>query len=326
MVQQSLLALALSLTPLVAGCNAAAVGEQPAGAGSEPQAAQRAAQPARPAPSGKTFQHPNGFTFQHPADWRVETRTEGGSQFVQLVPPGAAEQTEGYRILVAPTPLRPTDAAFERELEQYIGAGGFRRAGATEPFNARAGQGAVFTWDGVNPQTGDAIRMRVYAVNVTERAVMIFAVGPQTRLDARDAAMREVAASFAAGRGGAGASAAANSPLARQWDQRLRGRKLTYMTSSSGGSSGGIAAKTVILLGADGQFDFYSESLVTMSVPGAGGSSGGRDAGQGRWRITTPGSNAVLELQFSDGRAKQFELTYNNAVYLNGRRFFVTQP
>jgi hypothetical protein len=289
------------------------------------QTAQRPTRPAGGAATGtKTYQHPNGFTFQHPADWRVETRVEGGTQYTQIVPPGAGEEAEGYRILVAPTPLQPTDAAFARELEQYVGAGGFRRAGATEPFRARGGEGAVFTWDGVNPQTGDAIRMRVYAVNLAERAVMIFAVGPQARLDARDAAMRELAATFAARRGDAGA--AASSPLARQWDQRLRGQKLTYLTSGSGGSSGGIAAKTVILLGADGQFDFYSESLVTMNVPGAGGSSGGRDAGRGRWRITTPGSNAALELLFSDGRVKQFELTYNNAVFLNGRRFFVTQP
>jgi hypothetical protein len=311
LTKQSLLALTLLLTTAAAA-----------------QTAQRPTQPSRgsAATGAKTYRHPNGFTFQHPADWRVETRVEGGTQYTQIVPPGAGEQTEGYRILIAPTPLQPTDAAFERELEQYIGAGGFRRAGATEPFRASAGEGAVFTWDGVNPQTGDTIRMRVYAVNLAERAVMIFAVGPQANLDARDAALRELAATFAVGQSGAGAGAAANLPLARQWDQRLRGQKLTYMTSSSGGSSGGIAAKTVILLGADGQFDFYSESLVTMSVPGAGGSSGGRDAGRGRWSVTTPGSNAVLELQFSDGRAKKFELTYNNAVYLNGRRFFVTPP
>lgn len=281
--------------------------------------------PTRSPAAGKTYQHPNGFIFQYPADWRVEGRGE----FTELIPADSKSEMEEYRLLTAPISLPPTDPQFEAELGKLFAAANFQRSGRTEPFKAVGGPGAAFTWEGIDPQSGRAVRMRVLAVTLGQQAVLIFAAGTRPRLEAREAALRDLAASLTPRKQAVPkALGNDNSPLAQQWVQRLSGQKLTYLSSyNSGGGAGGYSAKTVIVLGADGRFSFSSNSSVSVDVGGASGNSGGVQAGEGRWRIYAHGNQAVLELNFSTGHARQYRLSYEDRkTFLNGQRYFVTEP
>ena len=118
-------------------------------------------------------------------------------------------------------------------------------------------------------------------------------------------------------------------PVAQQWQQKLRGSRLTYMSSYSssgyGDSYGGYSDKTVIQLCSDGNFLYYGSSLISADAGGVGGYSSSRGGGDGTWKVTAQMAQVVLELAFSDGTVQQYTITYpENKFHLNGNRFFLT--
>lgn len=287
------------------------------------------------APARKTFSHPKGFSFQYPADWRVESNAE----FAQLLPPGltAEDQTENLRILTEAVPVDAADPRFTAELDQLAAQlPGFSKVGATQSYSTKGGVGVRGIWAGRNMQTQQAIQIRMYATTVHGLAVVLFAAGQTGKLEARETALRDIALSVAATTAAAAAPSAPTSgaasasvdrsPLAQQWLQRLRGKKLTKMSSYSSGSSGGMSSKTELYLQANGSFQGRSESSVAIYVEGANGSSGGVQKAAGTWRIYVQEGRAILEMKYENGQIESSLLEDRSGqTFINGKRVFVTE-
>ncbi len=119
------------------------------------------------------------------------------------------------------------------------------------------------------------------------------------------------------------------SPVVKEWEQTLKGAKLTYMSSSSssGYSSYGYSSTTEeILLCPNGRFTYYYNSSISAGSSGVSGFSNNNDDGQGTWKVISEGGEtAILQLDYTDGRQDQFRITYSNGkTYLNDSRYFRT--
>ena len=285
------------------------------------------------APTPKTFTHPKGFSFQHPADWRVESNAE----FAQLLPPGltAEDQTENIRVLTEAAPVDASDPRFTAELDQLAAQlPGFSKSGTTQNYKTKSGTGVRAVWVGTNQTTRQQIQLRLYATTLNGLAIVLFAAGLPNKLDAHETMLRDIAASVST------TTAATStpprntapvtndrSPLAQQWLQRLRGKKLTMLSSyNSGGGAGGMSSKTEIYLHANSTFQARSESSVSIYVPGANGGSSGAQKAAGTWRIYTKDNQAILEMKYENGLIETNALQANGEqTFINGKRWFVTE-
>jgi hypothetical protein len=282
----------------------------------------------------KTFQHPQNFTVQYPAEWRVETTSE----FAQILPPGATaeDQTINIRLLTLPAPITITDPRFSAEMDQLAAQlPGFSKVGTTQSYPTKSGSGLRGVWTGMNPTIGQQVQLRMYATTLNGLAIVVFAVGQASKLEPHETALRDLAASIAPSTAAANTAKPAaptaptndRSPLAQQWLQRLRGKKLVQMSSyNSGGGSGGYSSKTEIYLNADSTFQARSESSVSVYVPGANGGSSGAQKAAGAWRIYVKDNQAVLEMKYSNGQIETNILQANGEqTFINGKRWFVVE-
>jgi hypothetical protein len=117
----------------------------------------------------------------------------------------------------------------------------------------------------------------------------------------------------------------APSDLDPMWAELLTGQALNYFSSyNSGGGGGGTATRRILHLCPNGRFAYFGEGLTTMNVPGATGSSGGRDGFQGRWSLESPTqTTAMLVLTVDGGRQIRWPLRYvDKKTFLNGQRWF----
>src|SRR5262245_55454284 len=108
------------------------------------------------------------------------------------------------------------------------------------------------------------------------------------------------------------------------WSQRLTGQMLHYFsTYNSGGGGGGMATHRVLHLCGDGRFSYSGDSSLTMNVPGASASGGGRSGSRGQWRIESPTpTTAVLVLTADGGSPMRWPLRYDGEkTFLNGQRW-----
>jgi hypothetical protein len=115
--------------------------------------------------------------------------------------------------------------------------------------------------------------------------------------------------------------------LAREWDQHLRGKKLTQLSSySSGGGGGGYSAERVAYFCRDGSFYYFATSSVSVyGSLGGSGSAGGTTQITGRWRVVTDGDVAALEINNDRGEHGYMPLGYENGkTFVDGTRTFVT--
>ena len=127
------------------------------------------------------------------------------------------------------------------------------------------------------------------------------------------------------GAGAGGGQLGDGTPLANEWVNHLRGKKITYMDSYSSGSSGGYSQRTDVFLCSSGEFLIKEASSVSVDVGDAFGNTGGNSSNTGRWRILTQGQLVGIELKFNDGRSDQYQLTYQDGkTYANGDRVYVT--
>ena len=264
---------------------------------------------------------------------------ESTAEFAQLLPPGltAEDQTENFRLLTEAVPVDAADPRFTAELDQLAAQiPGFSKVGTTQSYKTRSGVGVRGTWAGTNVQTRQAIQIRMYATTVNGLAIVLFAAGQTGKLDVREIALRDIALSVAATTATSAQSAPSSgpqtsantdrSPIAQQWLQRLRGKKLTKMSSYSSGSSGGMSSKTEIYLQPDGRFQGRSESSVAIYVEGANGSSGGVQKAAGTWRIYAKEGRAILETKYENGQIESsFLEDRNGQTFINGKRVFVTE-
>lgn len=112
------------------------------------------------------------------------------------------------------------------------------------------------------------------------------------------------------------------SPVAGQWKNRIKGKRLLYLKTANGFSD-----KVIIDLCSSGQFG-YSSNSSGMS----GGTSvltyAGQDGGQGTWKIISRGQTPVLMLTYNSGEFAEYNLTNgtsNGQIQLNGRRYFIQE-
>lgn len=123
------------------------------------------------------------------------------------------------------------------------------------------------------------------------------------------------------------------SPAAQAWIQKLRGKRVTYMSSyTSRGtagddgyiSGGGYSDRFDAFLCSDGRFLYRTKSRTTID-DGAFGSSASQGGLTGRWRIVTQGDQAAIEYRTTDGQQDYVRLGFQDGkTYWDGKRVFVT--
>ena len=123
------------------------------------------------------------------------------------------------------------------------------------------------------------------------------------------------------------------------WKQKLVGRKLTYMntTSSSGydGSYTGSSDKEVIYLCHPTNFRYYSNSSYTVNAGGGVGSntgSGSTAMGQGRsgntgtWSVRKVDGRVKLILKYQGGNVAEYTISQDgHKTFLDGTQYFRTK-
>lgn len=118
--------------------------------------------------------------------------------------------------------------------------------------------------------------------------------------------------------------ASAPGNLDQQWSRLLAGQMLHYFSRyNSGAGGGGMASHKVLHLCSDGRFSYSGDSSMTMNVPGANASGGGRSGNRGQWRIESPTeTTAVLVLMADGGSPLRWNLRYDgDKTFLNGQRW-----
>lgn len=272
-----------------------------------------------------------GYVFTKPQGWTVKADDQGQ---VALLPPGAANNPDVICLMLftatpdAPSVDSPNAAeVYEKELQGLLKKA--ERVGAPEKVTTGCGKGLLMEWAGRDPEAGAELRAITVAVRYRDGVILMMAIGVKDKITAQEKSIRSLIASIAPDKNAAPAgSESENSPQAKQWKQRLSGKKLTYLSSINGGSGGGGSSQTIIRLAASGAFNYHSSSSVAVYVEGGGATSASKDEGEGTWRIFTKDGQTALELRFTNGKpAKRYALTgADGKTFLNGTRYFVTEP
>jgi hypothetical protein len=92
-----------------------------------------------------------------------------------------------------------------------------------------------------------------------------------------------------------------SAPLAQQWRRSLEGRAITRTTRTNGGTSGGATTEFVASFCANSTLLTETRSVVSVNVPGAGGSQTSRQSGRGTWRTVSRGDVAAIVMTSDEG-------------------------
>ncbi len=267
---------------------------------SKPPAAGKAAPPPLPAiqpEAGRTFRHPLGLSFWHPSDWTVQDKGEA----LALTPPNPGSNadgaTEAYFVFGESVAGEGIAGAADPRVGRYLdeqlrGLAPFlRRSGKTGTCDLSRGKGAVYEWEGKNPKGLDCLA-RAFVAVFEDNAVALAAIGLKERVEARDAALRKMAASFGFGRGGV------DPPLARTWQFASNVAISNNSPFETAWSRANLASETTstLELRADGT---WTRTDVSQGLAGAGGiwiETGGTKTRKGRWNA----GNGTLYLMFDD--------------------------
>ncbi|MCK4871827.1 MAG: hypothetical protein KAS72_03785 [Phycisphaerales bacterium] len=209
--------------PLSGGSNTADPAGEPAPA-EQPAAEQpETEQPEVSSDRGKTYRHVIGFSFWYPESWNLREHDD----FLQLVPPGEKTSPQGpeeiYVIFgesVAQEGIqRADDPRVAQYFDEVVRSFGLplTRSGSPTPVSMAQGQGVLLEWTGQSPE-GIALIARAYISIINEYGVALLTLGAREHVDARDAELRRMFASFGFGE-------------ARR-DQRLGGTWQFYTTYS----------------------------------------------------------------------------------------------
>jgi hypothetical protein len=267
-------------------------------------------QPAQPAggpgggPVWKEYRHPTGLRLTYPPDWQLRPLPSG----LQLIPPDpgsnadgpaevylvAAESAEGVTSIEDPRVLAYLDLQISR-LAPFL-----QRAGPGEKIPCATAPGLRAQWEGKNVK-GLSVQAQGFATILKGCGVVLFALGEQARLKTRDAALRKMFSSFAAGEG--------------QKDPQLVGKWQFWSYTSTSDGSFGTERSRVMALKSDGTCAWFSrsESSGTFKekdslgdskwVAGVAGSGSGADTGA--WSA----GDGKLFIQWKDGSIGQWDYT-----------------
>ena len=274
----------------------------------------------------------NGYSFNHPGNWRPYRASNG---LVKLEAPGHSESetyifgntpSNGVKSTEDPNSIAAADALVAKLLPSL------RRI--DKPYRMKTGIGPAMSLEfSGNTDDGEAVYARVYLSIHNDRTVSFFAVANReiisSRGDVLDAifsSMRSNAHYAASAPTSVTSASSDTTPLAREWMQRLNGKKLTRLSGYSSGSSGGYSSQSELVLMANGRFSYNSSSSVAIYVDGANGGSSSRNQSAGTWRILDQGGTIILELR-SEGNVDRRTMTYRDGkTFMNGGRVYVTQP
>ncbi|MEP6535389.1 MAG: hypothetical protein ABJF23_08745 [Bryobacteraceae bacterium] len=270
-----------------------------------------------------------GVEFHSPAQW--QTKISGDAAVVappdaKLMPDQSPAELYIVSLLAGVKDLK--DPRLGELLEgKYLPAGTKKALAAPKQFQAKGGVGYLHVYE--FQQQGTKGRLDVYTVEFPQGGVAaVIAAGTSELIAGRFAPVATMAASLS--RAAAAASSAPapagsdDSPAVRQWDQRLRGKKMVQMSSYSSGSSGGSSSSRAIALAADGTYTYRSSSSVSIYVDGANGGSNGQKSDAGTWRLYEQAGNVILEMKSSKGETSTGVLTSNGTkTLLNNVRWFV---
>jgi hypothetical protein len=283
----------------------------------------------------------NGLEFHAPTGWTVKTNDQAAA----LMPPdpvtelGSTDPSEIYLLGMQENVRNVRDPqSVAAALKQYFPAEArLQPAAAPQSFQATGGSGYIYRFDAMSQ--GIPVRLHLYVVELRNGGTAgLVAVARPALMARREPALAAIAASLshppvamaqnstsvpapaptAAARG-------SNGPLAAQWDQRLRGRKLYQFSSySSSYGSGGYNSQKTLLLGVNGAYEFRRSGSVSVYVDGANGSSASQNGDQGRWRIYEQGGKVYLELVSAKSGTETIALTADGSkTLLNGNRWLV---
>lgn len=265
-----------------------------------------------------------------PAGWNAEASDDG----VMLLPPGASfdpgrdDNPEVYLVATRDDYDPRSEAQVVRQMSaamtQQGGSGGVR-----QPATFGTRQGAVYRWNVGHQRSGQPLAFYVYLAARESHAIVLIAIGSQTQVRARDAALRQILsnvttpASTAPAETGAMSATDAladSTPLAQRWLRKLRGQTVRQFWASQGMSS-----DKKHWFNADGSYRFWSASMVSISVPGAGALGTDGDDVRGRWQIREQAGQVFVEVRYANGQVRRMRITEDNRNwYLNGEKAFVT--
>ena len=271
-----------------------------------------------------------GLEFRTPDGWTVKSNDQAA---ILLPPdmatePGTNEPSELYIVATLPgvKDLQDPQVASILRGSYFPAEAQIHSTGPTESFRAANGSGVLHRLGAVSQ--GVALRVNIYAVALPSGGVAgVLAIGRPALVARRELVIATVAASVTARAAAAPShnAPAASGPLASQWDQRLRGRKLYQFSSySSSYGSGGYNSQKTLLLSPNGTYTFHRSGSTAIYVTGATGTSASESGAQGRWRIYEQSGKAMLELVPTSGATEQIVLSSEaGKTFLNGNRWLV---
>jgi hypothetical protein len=270
---------------------------------------------------------PLGLSFVVPAGWAAKFGQDAQNQVLVM----GSNAVEGVGLAILQAGRTPEQIVASLDEAQDLGSGV-----VLQPTGRPLRQGTTI----VARYQNDAFVGRAAAlVGPSNNGVIFFFTGPnrheRTYVQLVDSLSRST--SFATGTAIAqlpaptpppSGAAGDGGPASQTWLDLLTGQALHYFSSyNSGGGGGGMASQRVLHLCSGGRFAYTGDSSLTMNVPGASASGGGRDSFRGQWRIESPTANsALLVLTGDNGRELRWQARYDGSkTFLNGQRWLREQ-
>jgi hypothetical protein len=270
---------------------------------------------------------PSGLELQAPASWQVQVN----GQAANIVPAGHDPNLEAYiaGVMTEQVDIQDTGRLPGLIAQYFPALAQIRIAGPPTPFTAAGGRGIVHSYNASSGFT--PMRISLYMVDLPGKAVAVLVgVGRKDVILRRNLDLIELASTFNASvtttqHKPAALPTISSSAVVRTWMLRLNDKKLVRFAGyNSGGGGGGMSSEKYLFLASDGSYAFRSSSSVSIYVPGANGSSAGRNADGGRWRVVEGSGHALLELNSRNGETERIQLSAKGSeTYLNGRRWYV---
>jgi hypothetical protein len=296
------------------------------------------ASPSQPSASpGQLVQVSAGYSFRLPSGWTSKENAEG----VMFLPPGVNfdpernDNAEVYLVALR-TDYDPSGEADDvQQLSTAVSRSG-GHGGQREVMKFGPRPGASYHWEFRDLQSGMLMAFDIHLAIEGRRVFVVIAAGEKTRVRGNEPAVHQILSSMAftaptndvrAARAeppvrAASGPLADSTPLAQRWLAKLRGKLVRQFWASQGMSS-----DKRHWLNADGTYAFKSSSMVSVSVPGAGGLSTGRDDSTGRWSIRENSGQVFLEIRYDNGNVARMRITEDNRNwYLNGEKAFAVNP
>lgn len=111
-------------------------------------------------------------------------------------------------------------------------------------------------------------------------------------------------------------------PAAREWKERLTGRRLSHFSRYSSGSGGGSTSRTQLDLCREGHFYDQRHSGASFDAGGgAGGYAFGDRRGAGEWDVVTRDGEAVLRLRYYDGDVAEYAVRWGDTIPGSSSRY-----